>query len=118
MSIAQMLDQGFAEELVVEVESGFLQVSGPRETVQKYAGFLKEHKAEILEYLGPDPSYPESALEEYDRLIHEHCDNQKHSPAHRARLLAARRSMAPANLLEDLEAFRQIVNQRISAGKS
>lgn len=113
-----MLDQGFAEGLAIEVENGILQVSGPRETVQKYAGFLKAHKAQILTYLGTDPSYPESALEEYDRLIHAHCDNQKHSPEHRARLLAARRSMAAAKLLDDLEAFRQIVIQTISAWES
>ncbi len=111
MSIAGMLEQGFAEGLVVEIENGNLQVSGSRETVQKYAGFLKEHKAEILEYLNPVAPYSESLMEEYDRLIHEHCDNRKHSPEHRARLLSARRSMAPATLLEDLEAFRQIVNR-------
>lgn len=110
MSLAQMLDLGFAEGLVIEVENGNLLVSGPSGTVHKHAGFLKDHKSEILEYLGPGPSYPGSALEEYDRLIHQHCDNMHHSPEHRARLLAARRCMMPAILLEDLKDFRKIIN--------
>lgn len=115
MNLAGMLDLGFAEGLVIEVENGNLLVSGPRETVRKHAGFLKEHKAEILECLGPGPSYPESALEEYDRLIHQHCDNMHHSPEHRARLLAARRCMIPAILLKDLEEFSKIANLQVPA---
>lgn len=110
--ISDMLNEMFREGIRIEVDGDKLDVEGPEEALDQFLPTIKAYKAEILECLGADPADSIlDALAEYDMLIHRLCDLQDDSLEHRERLLQARRSMAPANLHDDLEAFRQIVNR-------
>lgn len=110
--ISNMLDEMFRAGIKIEVEGDRLDVEGPEDALDRYLPSIKAHKAEILECLGGDPADSIlDALAEYDMLIHRLCDLRSDSQEHREKLLQARRSMAPAELPGDLEAFRQIVNR-------
>ncbi len=106
------LGQAFREGLILEVEAGNLRVNGPSEIIEKYLPFLRQHKPEILAYLGLDPTDEIfAALDEYDALINRLCDLRGDPLEHRDRLLQARRSMAPADLPDDLTRFKQHVEK-------
>ena len=102
-----------------------IKLTGPKDAAEKWAPRLRDHKAEIVESLAalgsnavdaePTNGYtydPEQAacfwhrfterIDECDRLIQELCDLRGDTEKHRADLLAARKTMAPANLVCDI----------------
>ena len=92
-------------------EPGKLIIEGPDEAFDRFLPEIKSRKPEILSFLAPDPADGIlDALAEYDMLIDQLCGLRGDSQEHRNKLLAARRSMAPADLHDDLEKFRQIVD--------
>ena len=115
-NFAETLNQAFRDGLAMEIEDGKLAVTGPKPIIQKYANFIREHKAAILDYLTPDPlDSLIDAIREADELIHRLCDLKGRSPQHREAMLKARREMAPAKLQDEIEILRNMVNDRRTA---
>lgn len=112
MMIGKFLLEATKAGITFEVEGDKLTVEGPDDALDRFLPAIKSRKSEILDYLGPDPMDGIlDAIAEYDRLINRLCDLRGDPQEHRDRLLHARRSMAPADIPDDLERFKQVVNK-------
>ena len=103
----------------IAVDGDKLNVEGPDDALDQFLPEIALHKAEIIDFLRPDPCDSIfAAIEEYDALIHRLCDMRGDPMAYRLKLLDARRRMAPVEIPNDLAEFKKLIGQEERDRKS